>query len=59
MLASIMAMKKQANGGIRENLLLDFLFNTLTGTFGLSLSENDTIADSYRRRHPARFHEVY
>ena len=52
-------MKKQANGGIRENLLLDFFFNTLTGTFGLSLSENDTIADSYRRRHPARFHEVY
>ena len=59
MFASIAATKKQANGEIRENLLLNFLFNTLTETFGLSLSENDTIAGSYRRRHPARFPGVY
>jgi hypothetical protein len=59
MLASIMATKKQANDGIHENLLRNFLFNTPTGTFGLSLSENDTIDGSYRRRHPARFPEAY
>ena len=59
MLAGTMATKKQANGGIHENLLLNFLFNTLTGTFSLSLSENDTIDGSYRRRRPARFSEAY
>ena len=59
MLANFVTTKKQANGGIHENLLLDFLFNTLTGTFSLSLSENDTIDGSYRRRRPARFPEAY
>ena len=59
MLANIVATKNQANGGNHEDLLLNFLFNILTGTFGLSLSENDTIDGSYRRRRPARFPEAY
>ena len=35
-----MSKHKQANGEIHEDQLLNFLVNTLTGAFGLSLGEN-------------------
>ena len=35
-----MSKHKQANGEIHEDQLLNFLVNTLSGAFGLTLGEN-------------------
>ena len=49
-----MSKHKQANGEIHEDQLLNFLVNTLTGAFGLTLGENADL-DLEDIRHSKRF----